>query len=368
MLIPATYQVALFLMIVAAVCWGSWAVTQKMAGSKWRFELYYIDFALGTLIGALLICFTAGSIEGNEITFLDSLVGISLRKTAIAMAAGLVFNLANVLIVTSISVSGMSVAFPISMSIATILTLATNYFLKPQGSATMLFTGLLVLMLAVIFGARAYRMLSEVRRAQQVTAEAEAAAALPEVQASLPPSKSPRVRKTGKSKAVSAKGVVLSVIAGFIMAGVLPLVDSAREGDLALSPYSTLLFFSIGLLFTSSLVIPFLMNFPVEGSPLGLKQYLQGSAGWHLLGVAGGMLWIGGLAAYTLAASVPTAQNVGPVITQAAGQGATILAALWGVVVWKEYSNSGSRATMQLMIMFVMLALGLALTSLASLY
>jgi glucose uptake protein len=361
MLIPATYQVALLLMILSAVCWGAWAITQKMTGS-WRFELFYLDFSLGGLAGAILIAFTAGSFQGNEITFLDSLVGISIRKVAWAMAAGAVFNLANAVLVSSISVAGMAVAVPVTLSVATVVGLLISVFTTPQLNSTMTWVGLVVLLLAVVFNCRAYLMMADIRRSQQVSADPTTVAP------SQVSARSARVRKSGKTKSSSSKGIILSVVAGLILGGMMPLVDMAREGDLALPAYATVFFFAIAVFLTSLLIVPFMMNFPMEGEPLEFRRYMSGTLGQHLLGWIGGAVWMGGLTARLLAGSVPINQWVGPAITLACSHGAAILAAALGVVVFKEFEHTGARVRMQLMIMFVLFALALALTSLAPIY
>jgi len=350
------------LMILSAVCWGGWAVTQKIAGTKWRFELFYVDFSIGTLLGAILIAFTAGSIEFNDITFMDSLIGVSIRKVAWAILGGFVFNLANVILVTAISVAGISVAVPISLSITTVIGLLVSIFLTPQLNGTMTWVGLVVLLIAVVFNARAYLMMADIRRSQQVTADP---ATVAPAQVSM---RSSRVRKSGKTKSSSSKGVTLAVFAGIILGGMMPLVELSREGDMGLSPYATVLFFAVGVFLTSLLIIPFVMNFPIEGEPLEFKRYSTGTKGQHLLGFLGGTILIGGLAARVLSGSVPKTQAVGPAITLACAQGAALLAVILGVLIFREFENSGSRVRMQLLIMFVLFALALALTSLAPLY
>jgi glucose uptake protein len=222
---------------------------------------------------------------------------------------------------------------------------------------------LAILLLAVVFNARAYLLMADIRRAQQVAASPTTVAP------SQVSARSSRVRKSGKTKSSSSKGVVLAVIAGFLLGGMMPLMELSREGDLGLSPYAAVVFFAVGLFFTSLLIVPFMMNFPTEGEPLEFKRYTTGTKGQHLLGWIGGVVFVcGGLGARILADSVPKNQGVGPAITVACAQGAALLAALLGVVLFKEFENGGARVRMQLMIMFVLFALALALTSLAPLY
>ena len=110
MILPTTYLAALLLSILTMICWGSWANTQKFSG-KWRFELFYYDYALGLLITATILAFTFGTF-GSELSFMDNMAIAGKKQMAFALAAGVIFNLANMLLVAAIAVAGLSVAFP----------------------------------------------------------------------------------------------------------------------------------------------------------------------------------------------------------------------------------------------------------------
>jgi hypothetical protein len=47
MFFPQTYQIALLLMVLTMLCWGSWANTLKLCPG-YRFQLFYWDYALGS--------------------------------------------------------------------------------------------------------------------------------------------------------------------------------------------------------------------------------------------------------------------------------------------------------------------------------
>ena len=115
MLTPTTYAAALILSILSMICWGSWANTFKLT-KKWRFELFYFDYAFGVLAAALIAAFTFGSM-GNELSFTDNLLITGKRQMAMGMAAGGIFNLANMLLVAAISISGLAVAFPVGIGL-----------------------------------------------------------------------------------------------------------------------------------------------------------------------------------------------------------------------------------------------------------
>jgi len=113
MILPTTYGLALALTIITMLCWGSWANTFKLS-KNWRFELFYFDYALGVLIAALIAAATFGSM-GDELSVMDNIMIAGKRQMAFALGAGIVFNLANMLLVAAISVAGMAVAFPIGI-------------------------------------------------------------------------------------------------------------------------------------------------------------------------------------------------------------------------------------------------------------
>src|SRR4051794_15514662 len=109
MILPTTYATAMLLTILSMICWGSWANTFKMT-KKWRFDLFYFDFSLGLLLTGVIAAFTLGSM-GDDLSFTDNLLIAGKRHVAYAIAAGVIFNLANMLLIAAISLAGMAVAF-----------------------------------------------------------------------------------------------------------------------------------------------------------------------------------------------------------------------------------------------------------------
>lgn len=367
MLVPSTYQIALLLAVIASICLSSWANTQKMAGNKYRIELYYIDFTLGAFLVALAICFTLGSVNQAEITFTDSLMGIAFRKVAIAIGAGVLFHLANAFFISTVSISGLAVAFPVGVGLATLLALIVNYFLNPQGNITMLLGGMIFLVGAMVVSARAYGLAAQVRRSMEA---AQAAAALSEQPVQVPrgaPTRRPR--KTGKTKSLATKSVILSLLAGFFLAPVPALLDMSREGDLGIPPYIVIMFFAVGMLFVSLLVSPFWMNFPIEGEPLGIAAYWKkGGVKPHLLGLVGGAIAMAGFSSLALSAAVPANQQIGTVLSYALSMGILVLGTAWGTFAWGEWNGAGARVRTQIMLLFVLLLSATALISLSPNY
>lgn len=365
MLTPDTYIAALLLTILSMLCWGSWANTLKLAG-KWRFELFYFDYSLGVLLAAAIAALTLGS-TGDGFSFYDNMLVSGNHQKAYALAAGVIFNLANMLLVAAITIAGMAVAFPVGIGLALVVGVVWNYFLNPQGNPMLLAAGVLLIIVAIILDARAYSVHAKTRPVEEAVA---VAAAPDERQRSLsvrggkrvPSGKSPR-RKTG------TKGILLCLASGLLMGSFYPLVEISMEGDIVgLRPYSVAFVFALGVFFSTFVFNLYFMNLPVEGEPISALQYLRGTSRQHLLGIGGGIIWCTGAIANFLAASAPTSVQVGPAISYAIGQGATMVSALWGLLVWHEFAGASSRVRLLVGLMLVFFVGGLALLSLAPLF
>ena len=352
MILPHTYIVTLLVLFFSMLCWGSWANTQKMSG-KWRFELFYFDYAFGVLLLAVICAFTLGSLGYDGFSFLDDMMNGGKRYAAMGFGAGVIFNLANMLLVAAIAVAGISVAFPVGIGLALIIGVIWNYMIRPQGNAMLLFVGCGLVVAAMIVDAIAYRAM-ELLRAELRAKEGKA--------------KSTR-------KKISLKGVFLSLASGVLMGSFYPLVVMAKSnewggtaGENGLGPYAIAVVFALGVFFSTFVFNLFFMNLPVEGDPLEFRDYFKGLPKQHLLGVLGGIVWCGGTIANFVASSAPESVQVGPAISLALGQGAAMISAFWGVFVWKEFKGADSRIQALLLIMFVLFIAGLAMVSVAPLY
>ena len=346
MILPETYSSALLLIILSMVCWGSWANTFKLTGpaGKWRFELFYYDYSVGVLVAAIIAAYTFGSL-GSELSFDDNLLVAAKRNMAYAVAAGMVFNLANMLLVAAISVAGLAVAFPVGIGLALVLGVIWNYFLNPQGNPMLLAAGVTLVMCAIIVDALAY------------TAHAK-------------PASQPSGRGRSKSP-TSRKGIVLSVISGVLMGSFYPLVEMSKRGGAdagGLGPYAVAFLFSLGVFFSTFIYNLYFLNLPVQGEPLSMLAYFKGTLGEHALGIIGGIVWCTGAIANFVAASAPNKVQVGPAVSYAVGQGATMVSALWGVLVWKEFAGARPNVKLLLTLMFVLFLAGLMLVAIAPLY
>ena len=346
MILPQTYTAALFLMILSMICWGSWAYTYKLSG-KWRFELYYFDFAAGLLLAAVILAYTAGNLGYDGFSFSDDLMHAGKRQWLLGFAGGAVFNLSNMLLLGAISVAGMAVAFPVGIGLALIIGVLLNFILRPAGNATLLFAGCLLVLVAIVADAYAYALLGRIEHED--------------------------LAKLGKAKSTrrptKVKGVVIAIVAGVLMGCFFPLVEMGEEGDVGLGPYAIAVVFALGV-FASTLVYNlFFMNLPIEGPPIELRDFFKKTVIWqHLLGIAGGALWCLGAVAAFVAAKAPPEVHVGPATAYAMGQGATLISALWGLLVWKEFKGGDTKVKTLIVVMLVLYACGLILVSQAPLY
>ena len=325
MYIVSSYPFAVFLCLMTMLCWGSWGNTQKLAEKSWRFELFYWDYVLGILLMALFFAFTLGSMGSEGRSFTEDLTQASLKNMGNAFLGGIVFNAANILVVAAIAVAGMSVAFPVGIGIALVLGVLINYLAAPEGNATWLFSGVALVTIAILLDALAYR------------------------------------KKASQHSKIPGKGILLSVIGGVLMALFYRFVASSMAEDLTnpepgyLSPYTAVFIFSLGVLISNILFNTLLMKKPIEGAPVSYKDYFAGKSKEHITGILGGMIWCIGMSFSIIAAG-----KAGYAISYGLGQGATLVAAFWGVFIWKEFK--GVKGTSGLLAaMFILFVAGLSL-------
>ena len=326
MFIPQSYSLAIILCIVTMLCWGSWGNTQKLAGKAWRFELFYWDYVLGILLFALLLGFTLGSTGENGRGFVDDIRQAEGGNIMNALLGGVIFNASNILLVAAMAIAGMAVAFPVGVGIALALGVIINYIAVPKGNPVILFIGLAFIVAAIIIDAVAYK------------------------------------KHSTTLKQVSKKGILLSVSAGILMALFYRFVASSMVTDFVtpepgkLTPYSAVFFFAIGVVVSNLLFNYLLMKKPFEGAPLSFSDYTKGSLGVHLTGILGGVIWNIGMAMSIIASG-----KAGFAISYGLGQGATLIAALWGVFIWKEFKGATKQINTLIFFMFLAYLAGLAL-------
>jgi glucose uptake protein len=327
MFIVENYFVAVLFCIITMFCWGSWANTQKLAYGTWKYELFYWDYVLGIFVFSIIAAFTLGSWGANGRSFLADIKQVSSANVISAFIGGIIFNLANILLTTATAIAGMSVAFPVGIGIALILGVVANFFLLEKGDPVTLFIGVLMVAFAIILNATAYR--------------------------------------SGKAETPKAgtKGIVLSIVAGILMsqfyrfvAAGMDLNDFVNPSAGKMTPYTASVAFAAGILVSNIFFNTIMMKKPVEGPSISYSEYFKGRVGLHLVGLLGGSIWALGNLFNLIAAG-----KAGPAVSYGLGQGATLIAAIWGVLVWKEFKNASPKVVLLLAGMFVFFIAGLGL-------
>ena len=327
MFILDSYMLAVFFCFITMLCWGSWGNTQKLAAKTWRYEYFYWDYVIGVLLFSLISAFTLGSIGSEGRDFLTDLSQAEMNNVLSAFAGGVIFNAANILLSAAISVCGMSVAFPVGIGLALVLGVLVNYFGESKGDPLFIFSGVLLITIAIILNGLAYKK---------------------------------AIKGTQK---LSFKGLTLSVLAGIIMALFYRFV--AQSMDLSnfespaagkLTPYTAVVIFSLGVFISNFIFNTFAMRYPVQGEPVSPYGYFKGSKKTHLIGVLGGVIWCIGQS-FSLIAS----EKAGAAISYGLGQGATLVSALWGILIWKEFRNAPKASNYLNIGMFILFVIGLGL-------
>jgi glucose uptake protein len=310
MFTPNSFTAALLMVIISAICWGSWANTYKGV-KNYRFELFYWDYAVGIFLISLLLAVTMGSTGGGDSSFMINLHLASRSNMAFALIGGAVFNLANLLLVAGIDMAGLAIAFPVSIGIALVVGVVLSYELQPKGNPWLLALGVLLAVIAVILDGKAYAALRSADRA------------------------------------ISRKSIVICVISGILMGLWAPFVTRALTASVPLTPYSTSVFFTLGALLSCFVFNIYLMRHPLNGTPVSIRGFFRASASDHLLGLLGGVIWGVGTVFNLVAANF-----TGVAISYAIGQASPMVAALWGVLAWHEFQNARPRAKLYLGLMF----------------
>jgi len=350
MILPASTLATLLILVFAMLAWGSWANTQKLAG-KWRFELYYYDFTFGFLLLTVLAAFTLGSLNTGELTFQENFLITGYRNMAYALGAGMVFNFGNLFLAATISIAGLSVAFPVALGMALVVSTGLGIATGAQGSVLLSVAGAGLVLAALAITAYAYSGHLD------MIAEATKKAGL-----QLDPRS--KTAKRAPRPASAAQAVVLGMISGIALGVYRPVVELARESENGLAPYGLALLFAAGMALTTLVLSPFFFNFPVAGSPVRFRDYFKGTGRQHLLGVFGGLLAGAALLGLFVAASVPATARLAPSVGFALSQSATLLAALWGLLVWHEFKGSSDQTRTLIWGMLLLFAIGIALISL----
>ncbi len=326
MFIIQNYSAAVICCIVTMLCWGSWANTQKLAAGNWRFELFYWDYVLGILLFSLLLAFTLGSIGSGGRSFMADLSQAGGKNIGSAIVGGIIFNAANILLGAAIAIAGMAVAFPVGIGLALVIGVVVNYIAHPVGKIGLLSAGVSLIVVAILLNAYAYR----------------------------------RMQSAGKR--TSERGLLLAVVAGVLMGFFYKYVAGSMFTDFEvpepgkLGPYTAVVVFSFGILLSNFLFNTLLMRRPFVGAPVSFDAYFKGGFRNHITGLLGGAIWCLGMSFNIIASG-----KAGQAISYGLGQGATVIAALWGIFIWKEFRGApkGTGGVLATMLIFYLVGLGL---------
>ena len=327
MLIVDSYVIAVIMCFITMLCWGSWANTQKLASQEWPFQLFYWDYAIGVLILVLGLALTIGSIGEYGREFIEDLNQASGKMLLSAFLGGVIFNFGIILLVAAIDIAGMAVAFPVGIGIALAQGVFVNYLAKPEGNPLILFIGVTLVLIAIIVDAIAYKRL-----------------------------------QTGGKEGI-AKGLILSIVAGISLGFFYRFVADSMVTNYytpevgLLTPYTALVVFSLGLFISNFVFVTAIMFKPISGKPVALGDYFtKGNSKLHLIGILGGVIWRVGMSFSIIASGA-----AGPAISYGLGQGAVMVAAFWGVFVWKEFKDAPIGTNKLIAFMFLFFILGLTL-------
>ena len=333
MYVVHSYPLAVAFCVITMLCWGSWATTRKLARPDWRFELFYWDYTLGVLLLTLLLGLTLGSAGTEGRAFLPDLSQASGAALLSALVGGAIFNLANLLLVAAIEIAGMAVAFPVGIGLALLIGVVVNYLAAPVGNAALLGGGVLLVTVAIVLDAVAYRR--------------------------LPGGPDAGARGNSRGLFLSlACGVFMGLFYRFVAAAMYADPTYAEAGKLG--PYAAVFVFAVGIFLSSFIWNTFAMRKPLAGPPVGFRDYFSGGLGTHLTGVLGGVIWGVGMSFNLIASG-----RAGFAISYGLGQGATMVAACWGVFIWKEFRAAPAGTSRLLAAMFASFLGGLALIVLA---
>jgi len=309
------------------LCWGSWANTQKLAERTWRFELFYWDYVIGILLCSVIIAFTLGSTGTGGRSFINDLKQADTSNIISAFIGGIIFNAANILFSAAIAIAGMAVAFPVAIGLALVLGVIVNYTASQKGDPAFLFLGVALIAVAIIINAVAYK------------------------------------KASASQQRVSTKGILISLVAGVLMsffyrfiAASMDLENFVSPAAGKMTPYTAVFIFSVGIFASNFIFNTILMKKPFDGPPVSYKNYFAGKFSTHMVGVLGGIIWGVGNSLNLIAAG-----KAGAAISYGLGQGATLIAALWGVFIWKEFRNApkGTNGLLTAMFLFFIVGLGL---------
>lgn len=329
MIIVHSYPIAVALCVLTMFCWGSWANTLKMEPRSYGFGLFYWDQAIGYLILPLILGLTFGSMGTEGRSLIADLEQGSAASYGWAIFGGVVFNLANILFMAALDLAGMAVAYPIAIGIALVEGVLVNYIAQPKGNPLLIFGGVALIMLAIILDGLAYRACQD------------------------------QTAGPGQTR----KGILLAVSGGILMGLFYFLVERSVSLDFThlepgkFGPYAAVIVYSAGSLVSNLVFNTYFMAHPVKGEKVTYSDYFAGGTWkYHLIGMLGGV--INGIG---VTSNFVASRTASPAIAYGLGQGGTMIAAIWGVCIWKETKGASRKVQVMIGFMFAFFLSGLLL-------
>ncbi len=332
MFVVESYGLAVVLNFITMICWGSWANSKKMLSADWPFDNFYWDYVLGVFLLATTLGVTLGSHGMVGRSFFVDLAQVAPNSVGLALLGGIIFNLANIMVVGAIELAGMAIVFPIAIGIALVLGVAINYFAVPSGDPWSLGGGVLCVVAAIIFDGLAYRKI--------------------------------QIKKTVED---SKKALLLAIFGGILLGFFYRFVAASMSLDFVdlekgkLGPYGAFFVFSVGMILSNPFWQKLHKMWHIPDAKTPPEPYFsRGSGILHSIGIGGGLIW--GLG---MGFSIIASGKAGYAVSYGLGEGATMVAALWGIFVWKEFHGAprGTSGLLVLMLSFFVVGLGLIVVS-----
>lgn len=340
MILVSNYILGMLFCLICCICWGSWANTQKLVENKeWEYPLFYWDYVFGFCLTALIAALTVGSFGGDGESFMSNLSHAAADSIFTAIAAGMIWNCANVFLTAAISTAGMSVGFPIGGGIGWLGGVVFNYLLIRMagndypGNQWLLWTGLAFGILAIILCSKAYGKIASSQK---------------------------KTPLKGILMAI-ASGIGFMFFYGLVQKSVDPQYVSSGTGSL--TPFSAVFFFAVGVLLSTPVFNGFAMRHPNEGGKkVTMKDYIEkGDLRSHLIGMLGGFIWMFGLVISMMSSGVGN-----PAVNYGLSNASPVVAMVWGVFIWKEFKNAPKGTNTLITLMFLFFITGLVLVTLSN--
>jgi len=328
---------------------------------------FYFEYALSLFLTSVFFLQTVG---GGHITAVGAClpvgsgsctsIAFSGAKVAAALGAGVVFNVANLLLVVAFTLAGLAVAFPLVIGTALVVGTSTTYAIDPTGRPALLFSGVLLALLAVLASARSHQLLEAHRAADEGGKRGGEGAE----EALVGPGGGGGEEASSSSSGGGGRSrnvVALCVAAGVLMGTWSPLVAYAQQGGAGqLTPYGEFLFFSLAALLTTPPLL-MLQQADVLIPRTGPRIALSASACWGTApgfgwGAVGGFVWSTGTLANAVAGN-----EIGFALSYALGQSAPMVGVLWGLLYYGEYDGAPPSSRRALGAMFALYAGAIAL-------